>query len=586
METKDNISSCLDSEEQRVQQMQEKAKESCIKSFLLLHSHLKLLSNNDLKGTQTERGFKRAFLTLFRQDVQTFISTMFLNMDQLENQLDKEEFQEIGSMVAFRVLKTLFHKFINSMFYLDDDDGLMTRKYFLAYTRTETNAKKEGNVDTSKALDASLVLTKSSRTEFEKHDTSSKSRNDADIRPIYDEEPMATVQLIANNNVFDTRQHHTEQPKFNNEGHVDRDVEQCHDKRPLTTSLTDSKITKLLNQSLKSENICLKKTVAQFQQDFSKLEAHCINLELQLQNNVLKSGQQDTTEPSLQELDFLFSPLFEEYFTAGNQKPTTPTTNVNAEETNTDEVANAQFQPYEFINPLCTMEELNQFDKLKVWELVDKPFGKIVINLKWLWKNKKGEDNTVICNKERLIAKGYAQEEGIDFEESFTPVAHLEAKEVYVNHPDGFVDSDHPEKVYRLRKALYGLKQAPRAWYDELSTFLISKGFTKDDDHVGCLDTRKSTYGGIQFLGENLVSWMSKKHDCTAMSIAKAEYVALSAISHSNLMQPRAALSYQAHQCSLPLHKGADRVEYLVRRLGMRCLTPAELEVLANESTL
>ncbi|GKD45869.1 retrovirus-related pol polyprotein from transposon TNT 1-94 [Tanacetum coccineum] len=52
-------------------------------------------------------------------------------------------------------------------------------------------------------------------------------------------------------------------------------------------------------------------------------------------------------------------------------------------------------------------------------------------------------------------------------------------EEVYVNHPDGFVDPDHPEKVYRLRKALYGLKQAPRAWYDELSTFLMSKGFTK-----------------------------------------------------------------------------------------------------------
>ncbi|GJT03238.1 retrovirus-related pol polyprotein from transposon TNT 1-94 [Tanacetum coccineum] len=154
-------------------------------------------------------------------------------------------------------------------------------------------------------------------------------------------------------------------------------------------------------------------------------------------------------------------------------------------------------------------EELHQFDRLQVWELVDKPFGKNVIKLKWLWKNKKDEDQTVIRNKARLVAKGYAQEEGIDFEESFAPVARLEAvrifvayaahksfpiyqmdvkttflngplkEEVYVAQPNRFIDPDHPDKVYRLRKALYGLKQAPRAWYDELLKFLISKGFTK-----------------------------------------------------------------------------------------------------------
>ncbi|GJX31760.1 retrovirus-related pol polyprotein from transposon TNT 1-94 [Tanacetum coccineum] len=76
-------------------------------------------------------------------------------------------------------------------------------------------------------------------------------------------------------------------------------------------------------------------------------------------------------------------------------------------------------------------------------------------------------------------AKGYSQQEGIDFEESFVPVARLDAEEVYVNHPDGFVDPHHPDKVYRLKKALYGLKQAPRAWYDEFSNFLVSKGFSK-----------------------------------------------------------------------------------------------------------
>ncbi|GJV02018.1 retrovirus-related pol polyprotein from transposon TNT 1-94 [Tanacetum coccineum] len=425
-------------------------------------------------------------------------------------------------------------------------------------------------------------------------------------------------------------------------------------------------------------------------------------------------------------------------------------------------------------------EELHQFDKLQVWELVDKPFGKNVIKIYWLWKNKMDEDQTIIRNKARLVAKGYAQEEGIDFEESFALGACLEAvwffvaytahksfliyqmdmkmtflngplkKEVYVVQPDRFVDPDHPEKVYHLRNSLYGLKQTLRAWYDELSNFLMSKGFTKgtidptlfmirygedillmqiyvdgiifgftnpkfskrleklmhsrfemslmggmkfflglqihqsprgifinqakyaleilkkhgmekcdtvgtpmatkpkldadfsgklidqtdhcskigslmyltssrldivqvvcycaryqarptekhlkevkrifrylrgtinmglwypkdsgfeltafsDADHAGCIDTRKSTSGGIQFLGDKLVSWMSKKQDCTAMSSAEAE------------------TEYQLADMftkALP----EDRFQYLVRRIGMRCLTPAELEVLANES--
>ncbi|GKB03159.1 gag-pol polyprotein, partial [Tanacetum coccineum] len=129
----------------------------------------------------------------------------------------------------------------------------------------------------------------------------------------------------------------------------------------------------------------------------------------------------------------------------------------------------------------------------------------------------------------------FALNEGIDFEESFAPVARLEVvrlfvayaahklfpvyqmdvkttflngplkEEVYVNQPDGFVDPHHPDKVYRLKKALYKLKQAPKAWYDELSNFL---------DHASCLDSCKSTSGGIQNLGgDKLVKWSSKKRD-------------------------------------------------------------------------
>ncbi|GJR78281.1 putative ribonuclease H-like domain-containing protein [Tanacetum coccineum] len=117
-------------------------------------------------------------------------------------------------------------------------------------------------------------------------------------------------------------------------------------------------------------------------------------------------------------------------------------------------------------------DELNQFKRLDVWELFECPVGRNIIKVKWIWKNKSDAENTVIQNKSRLVAKGYGQEEEIDFEESFAPVARIEA-------PDGFVDPDFPNHVYRLKKALYGLKQAPRAWYDKLSSFLIEHHFTK-----------------------------------------------------------------------------------------------------------
>ncbi|GJZ80036.1 retrovirus-related pol polyprotein from transposon TNT 1-94 [Tanacetum coccineum] len=108
-------------------------------------------------------------------------------------------------------------------------------------------------------------------------------------------------------------------------------------------------------------------------------------------------------------------------------------------------------------------DELHQFKILDVWELVPRPDGKNIIVVKWLWKNKSDAENIVIQNKSRLVEKGYKQEEGVDFEKSFAPVARLEA-EVYVSQPNGFVNLDFPDHVYRLKKALYGLKQAHRAF--------------------------------------------------------------------------------------------------------------------------
>ncbi|GJW57502.1 hypothetical protein Tco_0104233 [Tanacetum coccineum] len=303
MEKKDTLSSCSESEEQQMQLIQDKSKESCMVSFQRLHSHLKRLSNNDLKGSRTENGFGRAFATLFGQDFETFTGTMFLNMDQLQKQLDNNEFQEIGSMASFKVLETQFQMFINSQIYLNDEYIVMTRNYFLQYTQLDipefretlvqfmeyvkksideralhkmeydsrVNERQiqttEEKIDTSNALDAldaSSVIIESNGTESQKQDTSSRLGNDADMRPVYDEEPMVEVQMTADDNVSATGQQHTEQPESNNEGEVDQNADQCYDTRPLPAKLTDNRTTKLLNQLLESKNVCLKKTVAQY----------------------------------------------------------------------------------------------------------------------------------------------------------------------------------------------------------------------------------------------------------------------------------------------------------------------------------
>nr|GEV92616.1 Gag-Pol polyprotein [Tanacetum cinerariifolium] len=228
-------------------------------------------------------------------------------------------------------------------------------------------------------------------------------------------------------------------------------------------------------------------------------------------------------------------------------------------------------------------------------------------------------------NKAHLVPKGYGQKEGIDFEESFAPVARLEAvrlfvayaahksflvfqmdvkttflngplkEEVDVNQPDGFVDPYHPDQVYRLKKALYRLKQAPRAWYDELSKFLVSKGFSKakptekhltavkqifrylkniiniglwypkdtgfeltafsDSDHEGYLDSHKSTSCGLQFLGgDKLVNWSSKKQGYTSMSLAEAEYMSLSACCAQVLWLRTQLTDYGFHFDKIPMY--------------------------------
>jgi len=151
-------------------------------------------------------------------------------------------------------------------------------------------------------------------------------------------------------------------------------------------------------------------------------------------------------------------------------------------------------------------EELNKFKRSEVWDLVRRPERMNVIRKKWIYKNKSDENRTVTRNKARLVAPGYPQVEGLDFDETFAPIARLESirlllrmacilnfklfqidvksaflngylnEEVYVQQPRGFINPSFPNHVYKLKKALYGLKQAPKAWYERLTQFLVNQG--------------------------------------------------------------------------------------------------------------
>nr|GEV61652.1 hypothetical protein [Tanacetum cinerariifolium] len=706
METKDTLSLCSNSEAQQMQQIQDKAKKSCMVSFRQLHSHLKRLLQNDLQGSRKESRFKRAFVTLSGQDTETFTGTMFLNVEQLEKQLDKEDFQEIGPMAAFNVLETQFQMFIMNCDYLNDEYSIdervqLKREYDSWVNERQMQTIKE-KVDTSQALDASSVDTESSRIESKEQDTSSRSGNDehndvADIRPIYDEEPMVeksneakvkhdidvtetinielehkVAKLLKKNKslknnykeLFDsikitrakTTEHTTSLIVSN-----DKFIAQLQEKgfaiaalknelRKSTGNSVNTKFAKSsilgkpMSQPLRNQPVVRQPTA--FKSELPRFSKHWYDFQVDVHNDLstpvtthylpkereaayvkphhmiassnsrislknmprftsndmvhnhyLKKAKKRTQEqsrnlepslipsarlqstdngskpmprrntqtsriwpatknsfvmtkivpiaehlrnsrndsyydnpdpvpqrqdvysladadvPSQQELDMLFGPLYDAFFNTGSnpstnvQSTSAPSThtNVHAEENNNDQAEKGEHVPDdEFTNPFCAstqevaessshnidpemcmyaltvsttepknikeamadsgwieamQEELHQFDKLLVWELVDKPFGKSIIKLKWLWKNKKDKDQTM--DVKTTFLNGSLKEE------------------VYVAQPDGFVDPYHLENVYRLRKALYGLKQAPRAWYDELSTFLTSKSFTK-----------------------------------------------------------------------------------------------------------
>ncbi|GJS40126.1 putative ribonuclease H-like domain-containing protein [Tanacetum coccineum] len=200
--------------------------------------------------------------------------------------------------------------------------------------------------------------------------------------------------------------------------------------------------------------------------------------------------------------------------------------------------------------------EMQQFKFQNVWILVDLPEGKYAIGTKWILKNKRDARGIVVRNKARLVAQGHRQEEGIDYDEVFAPVARIEAirlflafasymgfmvyqmdvksaflygsidEEVYVTQPKGFVDPQYPKKVYKVVKALYGLHQAPRAWYATLSTFLLKHGYRRGTiDKTLFLKKHKRDIILVQVYVDDIIFGSTKKAWCDEFeALMKGEF--------------------------------------------------------------
>jgi hypothetical protein len=197
---------------------------------------------------------------------------------------------------------------------------------------------------------------------------------------------------------------------------------------------------------------------------------------------------------------------------------------------------------------LAMQEELNNFMRIEVWHLVPHP-NQNVVGTKWVFHNKQDEHGVVTRNKARLVTKGYLQVEGLDFDETYAPVARIESirillvyatyhgfmlyqmdvksvflngpikEEVYVEQPPGFEDSEYPNHVYKLSKALYGLKQAPRAWYECLRDFLITNGFkvSKADPTLFTKTIAKDLFA-CQIYVDDIIFGSTNKSTCEEFS--------------------------------------------------------------------
>nr|GEX37111.1 retrovirus-related Pol polyprotein from transposon TNT 1-94 [Tanacetum cinerariifolium] len=257
-------------------------------------------------------------------------------------------------------------------------------------------------------------------------------------------------------------------------------------------------------------------------------------------------------------------------------------------------------------------EELNEFEHLEVWELVPRPDKVMVITLKWIYKVKLDELGGILKNKARLVARGYRQEEGIDFGESFSSVAKLEAiriflayaahknmvvyqmdvktaflngnlrEEVYVSQPDGFVDPDNPNHVYKLRKALYGLKQALRACWSSKRQKSVAISSTKAEyialsgycAQILWMRSQLLDYG----LGFNKIPMYCDNKSAIALCCNNVQH---SRSKHIDIRYH--FIKEQAENEVIELYFGRERIEFLINKLGMRSFTPETLKQLMNE---
>ncbi|GJR91598.1 hypothetical protein Tco_0215609 [Tanacetum coccineum] len=283
---------------------EKKAKENCLIQFVILHILLKDISKEDFTNTCFSSGFQRAFLSLFREEIEYFAPRLFFNMDKLEKKLNEQEFNEEITMVVFKMFKNQVQQFITTHITMDYDDQ-MANKFFTEYTLCDAQVFQNILIDKMDSFEKAIVerglykracdirenerMMQTSGTQLKKQNESSRSRNDtradgADIKLSNEPELMNEVQSTAAYNVFANDRQHPEQPKFINEGGVDQDVEQRLDKRHLLLFVIENKTTESLNQTLEVENDCLKKNIAKLQKDFSKLEAQSIAFEIALQH--------------------------------------------------------------------------------------------------------------------------------------------------------------------------------------------------------------------------------------------------------------------------------------------------------------
>nr|GEV07655.1 retrovirus-related Pol polyprotein from transposon TNT 1-94 [Tanacetum cinerariifolium] len=380
-----------------------------------------------------------------------------------------------------------------------------------------------------------------------------------------------------------------------------------------------------------------------------------------------------TQQPTEGELDLLFEAMYDDYI--GGQPSATARTVLPGQEPQVRQTSTTSTTIAD-TTPTPTNSSFHATNIPITSHDVDDSCPSISpLTLKWLFKNKHDEEQTVIRNKSRLVVRGYRQEEGIDFEESFVPDARMESIRIFLAYDayklfsvlqmdvktaflHGPLKEDVPDIVhatclctwYQAKPTEKHLKEFKRIfcylrgtintglWYSKDSGFELTRFL--DADYAGCKDTFKSTFGGAQFLGKKLVSWSSKKQDCTALSTAEAEFVSLSTccaqvlwmrtqltdygFHFNNILiycdsKSAIAISYIPVQHSRTKHiavryhfikehveKGtielyfiktdyqlaylftkalpADRFNYLVRHIGMRSLSPHELERLAKSN--